>query len=147
QAHAEDIQRAAEWLASHLRQVGAENVPRMPTAGHPVVYGEWLRAGPDKPTVLGYGHYNVAPAAIEARRHTHPFTPVENEAKVSPRGATDDTGQLFIHVKTLESYVQTGGGAPGNLKFLLEGEEEVASPNLRPFLEANLELLAADVCV
>jgi acetylornithine deacetylase/succinyl-diaminopimelate desuccinylase-like protein len=146
-AHAGDVRRAAEWLADHLRGLGAENVAVMPTAGHPVVYGEWLGAGSDKPTVLVYGHYDVVPAAIEDGWDTPPFEPVEKDGKIYARGATDDKGQLFIHVKAFESYKQTGDGPPVNLKFLLEGEEEVSSPNLRPFLEEHLDLLKADVCV
>jgi acetylornithine deacetylase/succinyl-diaminopimelate desuccinylase-like protein len=145
-AHAGDVRRAAEWLAEHLRGLGAQNVAVMETAGHPVTYGEWLGAGPDKPTVLVYGHYDVVPASIEDGWDTEPFEPVERDGKIYARGATDDKGQLFIHVKAFESYLQAGG-APVNLKFLLEGEEEVSSPNLRPFLEAHLDLLKADVCV
>src|SRR5215472_4446431 len=146
-AHAGDIQRAAEWLATHLRDLGVSNVLVMPTAGHPVVYGEWLGAGPDAPTVLVYGHYDVVPALIEDGWETPPFEPVEKDGKIYARGATDDKGQLFIHIKALESYLKTGGDAPVNVKFLLEGEEEVSSPNLRPFLEAHLDLLRADVCI
>jgi acetylornithine deacetylase/succinyl-diaminopimelate desuccinylase-like protein len=146
-AHAEDIERTAEWLANHLRALGAANVAVMPTAGYPVVYGEWLGAGPDKPTVLVYGHYDVVPAAIEDGWHTPPFEPVVKDGRIYARGATDDKGQLFIHVKALESYLQTGDGPPVNLKFILEGEEEVSSPNLRPFIEEHLDLLMADVCV
>lgn len=146
-AHAGDIQRTAEWLEQSLRDIGAENVAIMPTAGYPVVYGEWLGAGADKPTVLVYGHYDVVPAAIEDGWDTPPFEPVVKDGKIYARGATDDKGQLYIHAKALESYLQNGDGPPVNVKFLLEGEEEVSSPNLRPFLEANLDLLAADVCV
>ena len=145
-AHAPDIQRAAEWLAGSLREAGAENVAVKPTAGYPVVYGEWLGAGPDQPTVLVYGHYDVVPAAREDGWDTEPFEPEVKDGKIYARGATDDKGQLYIHLKALESYLQTGDGPPVNLKFFLEGEEEVSSPNLRPFLEANLDLLAADVC-
>jgi acetylornithine deacetylase/succinyl-diaminopimelate desuccinylase-like protein len=146
-AHADDVRAAAEWLANHLRGLGAENVAVMPTAGHPVVYGEWLGAGPNKPTVLVYGHYDVVPAAMEDGWETPPFEPVEKDGKIYARGSTDDKGQLFIHVKAFESYKQTGDGPPVNLKFLLEGEEEVSSPNLRPFIEEHLDLLKADVCV
>lgn len=146
-AHADDIARTADWLAAHLRDLGAANVAVMPTAGYPVVYGEWLGAGPDKPTVLVYGHYDVVPAALEDGWDTPPFEPVIKDGKIYARGATDDKGQLFIHLKALESYLKAGDGPPVNLKFLLEGEEEVASPNLRPFLEANLDLLKADACV
>lgn len=142
-----DVRRAAEWLADHLRNIGADNVSVMETAGHPIAYGEWLGAGPDKPTVLVYGHYDVVPASLEDGWGTEPFEPVVKDGKIYARGATDDKGQLMIHVNAFESYMKTGDGPPVNLKFLLEGEEEVSSPNLRPFLEANLELLKADVCV
>jgi acetylornithine deacetylase/succinyl-diaminopimelate desuccinylase-like protein len=146
-AHAGDVRRMAEWLAAHLSQLGLTNVAVLPTAGHPVVYGDWLGAGPDKPTVLVYGHYDVVPAALEDGWNTPPFEPVIRDGKIYARGATDDKGQLFIHVKALESYLQAGGAAPVNVKFLLEGEEEVSSPNLKPFLEEHLDLLRADVCV
>ncbi len=145
-AHAEDIRRAAQWLARHLRAMGVKGARVMPTAGHPVVYAEWLGAGPDKPTVLVYGHYDVVPAEMEDGWETQPFEPVEQDGKIYARGATDDKGQLFIHIKALESYLETGG-APVNVKFLLEGEEEVSSPNLTPFIKEHLELLKADVCV
>jgi acetylornithine deacetylase/succinyl-diaminopimelate desuccinylase-like protein len=146
-AHAGDIQRMAAWLAAHLAELGLQNAEVMPTAGHPVVYGEWLGAGPDKPTVLVYGHYDVVPAALEDGWVTSPFEPVVKDGKVYARGATDDKGQLFIHVKALESYLKTGGAAPVNVKLLLEGEEEVSSPNLAPFIREHLDMLKADVCV
>jgi acetylornithine deacetylase/succinyl-diaminopimelate desuccinylase-like protein len=146
-AYADEIRRMAEWLAAHFRDLGLAKVEVMPTAGHPVVYGEWLGAGADKPTVLVYGHYDVVPAEMEDGWKTPPFEPVVKDGRVYARGATDDKGQLFIHVKALESYLKTAGAAPVNVKFLMEGEEEVASPNLRPFIEANLDLLKSDVCV
>ena len=146
-AHADDVRRMAEWLAAHMRGLGLDKVAVMPTAGHPVVYGEWMGAGPGKPTVLVYGHYDVVPAAMEDGWTTPPFEPVVKEGKVYARGATDDKGQLFIHLKALESFLKTAGRAPVNVKFLIEGEEEVSSPNLRPFIEENLDLLKADVCV
>jgi len=137
----------AEWLADHFESLGLDKVAVMETAGHPVVYGEWTGAGPDKPTVLVYGHYDVVPALMEDGWHTDPFEPVEKDGKIYARGATDDKGQLFIHVKALESYLKTAGHAPVNVKMLIEGEEEVSSPNLVPFLKEHLELLRADVCV
>lgn len=146
-AHAPDVRRAAEWLADHMRGLGLPKVEIMETAGHPVVYGEWLGAGPDQPTVLVYGHYDVVPAEMADGWETDPFEPVVKNGRIYARGATDDKGQLLIHVKALESYLKSADGAPVNVKFLLEGEEEVSSPNLRPFLEANLDLLKADVCV
>ncbi len=146
-AYAGDVRRAAEWLAAHLHALGLESVRVMPTAGHPVVYAEWLGAGPEKPTVLVYGHYDVVPAAMEDGWDTPPFEPVEKDGKIYARGATDDKGQLFIHIKALESYLEASGGAPVNVKILLEGEEEISSPNLTPFIKEHLDLLKADVCV
>lgn len=146
-AHADDVRRAADWLAAHLHDLGLDKVAVMPTAGHPVVYGEWLGAGPTKPTVLVYGHYDVVPATLEDGWETPPFEPVEKGGRIYARGATDDKGQLFIHIKALESYLKTSGAAPINVKLLIEGEEEVSSPNLRPFLEEHLDLLKSDVCV
>ena len=143
---APDIERAAEWLAERLRATGCANVAVMPTAGYPVVYGDWLGAGPERPTVLVYGHYDVVPAAREDGWDTDPFDPVVRDGRVWARGATDDKGQLYIHAKALEAWL-AAGGAPVNVKFLLEGEEEVSSPNLRPFVEAHADLLKADVCV
>lgn len=146
-AHAGDIRRMATWLADHMTSLGLANAQVMETAGHPVVYGEWLGAGPDKPTVLVYGHYDVVPASLEDGWDTDPFEPVEKDGKIYARGVTDDKGQLFIHVKALESYLKTNGDAPVNVKFLIEGEEEVSSPNLAPFIRDHLDLLAADVCI
>jgi acetylornithine deacetylase/succinyl-diaminopimelate desuccinylase-like protein len=146
-AHAGDVRKMADWLAAHMTGLGLSNVAVMETAGHPVVYGEWLGAGEDKPTLLVYGHYDVVPAVMEDGWETDPFEPVIKDGKIYARGGTDDKGQLFIHVKALESYLRTAGAAPVNVKFLLEGEEEVSSPNLRPFIEEHLDLLAADVCV
>ena len=146
-AYKDDVRRTAEWLAAHLHALGLESARVMPTAGHPVVYGEWLGAGPEKPTVLVYGHYDVVPAAMEDGWHTHPYGPVEKDGKIYARGATDDKGQLFIHIKALESYLEACGEAPVNVKILLEGEEEISSPNLTPFIKENLDLLKADVCL
>lgn len=146
-AHAGDVQHAAQWLAAHLHALGLESARVMPTAGHPVVYAEWLGAGPDKPTGLVYGHYDVVPAAMEDGWDTPPFEPVEKDGKIFARGATDNKGQLFIHIKALESYLEASGGAPVNVKILLEGEEEISSPNLTPFIKEHLDLLKADVCV
>lgn len=146
-AYAADVRRAAEWLAAHMSGLNIQNVQVIPTAGHPVVYGEWLGAGADQPTVLVYGHYDVVPAAMADGWETPPFEPVEKDGKIYARGATDDKGQLFIHLKALESYLQTSGHAPVNVKFLLEGEEEVSSENLTSFIKAHQDLLSADVCV
>lgn len=146
-SHADDVKRTAEWLAANLHALGVTSARVMPTGGHPVVYGEWMGAGPDKPTVLVYGHYDVVPAALEDGWDNPPFEPVEKDGKIYARGATDDKGQMFIHVKALESYLESNGGAPVNVKFLIEGEEEISSPHLAPFMKKNLDLLKADVCV
>jgi len=146
-AHTGDVKRTAEWLAANLHALGVDDAKVMPTAGHPVVYGSWTGAGPEKPTVLVYGHYDVVPAVIEDGWDSPPFEPVEKDGKIYARGATDDKGQLFIHVKALESYLEANGGAPVNVKFLIEGEEEISSPNLAPFIQKHQNLLRADVCV
>ncbi len=142
-----DVRRMAEWLAGHLTALGLDRVAVMETAGHPVVYGEWMGAGDGAPTMLVYGHYDVVPATIEDGWDGDPFEPVEIDGRIRARGATDDKGQLFIHIKALESWLKTTGSAPVNIKVLLEGEEETASPNLRPFIESHLELLACDAVV
>jgi acetylornithine deacetylase/succinyl-diaminopimelate desuccinylase-like protein len=146
-AHAGDVKHAAEWLAAQLHALGIKSAKVMPTGGHPVVYAEWMGAGPDKPTVLIYGHYDVVPAVMEDGWNTPPFEPVEKGGKIYARGATDDKGQMFIHIKALESYLEANGGAPVNMKLLLEGEEEISSPNLAPFIKSHLDMLKADVCV
>src|SRR5262245_19398069 len=135
--YASEMGRAAEWLAAHLDILGAASVQVMPTGGHPVVYGEWLEAGADKPTVLVYGHYDVVPAAIEDGWDTPTFDPNERGGDIYARGASDNKGQFFIHLKAFEAYLKTGA-APVNLKFLLEGEEEIGSPHLLSFLEEHL---------
>jgi acetylornithine deacetylase/succinyl-diaminopimelate desuccinylase-like protein len=146
-AYAAEVRLAAEWLATHLRMVGAEHVQVMPTGGHPVVYGDWLGAGPNKPTVLVYGHYDVVPAAREDGWETPPFGPVEKDGRIYARGVSDNKGQLFVHLKAFEAYAHAAGGPPVNLKFLLEGEEEVGSANLAPFMQAHRDLLKADLCL
>lgn len=146
-SHAGDVKRAAEWLADELKFIGVKNARVIPTAGHPLVFGEWTGAKPGAPTVLVYGHYDVVPAAMEDGWTAPPFEPVEKDGKIYARGATDDKGQLFIHIKALESCLESNGTAPANVKFLLEGEEEVSSPNLAPFIKNHLDLLKSDVCV
>jgi acetylornithine deacetylase/succinyl-diaminopimelate desuccinylase-like protein len=146
-AYAGEVRQTAEWLAAHLHALGLDSARVMSTAGQPVVYAEWLGAGPDKPTVLVYGHYDVVPAVMEDGWDTPPFEPVEKDGKIYARGATDNKGQLFIHMKALESYLEACGGAPVNVKILLEGEEEISSPNLTPFIKEHLDLLRADVCL
>lgn len=146
-ARAGDVKRAAEWLVTEMKRIGVENAELIETAGHPIVYGEWLGAGPDARTVLVYGHYDVQPAEMADGWHSDPFEPVERDGFIYARGASDDKGQMFIHLKALESYLAAEGKAPVNVKMIFEGEEEVSSLHLPPFVEANKERLKADVCV
>ena len=142
-----DIQRAAEFLRDDLLAAGVDRAEILPTAGHPVVYAEWLQAGPDAKTLLVYGHYDVQPAEMADGWTSDPFVPVIRDGVIYARGASDDKGQAFIHAKVVESYLQGAGGAPLNLKVLLEGEEEIGSKNLTAFIQANRELLKADAVV
>lgn len=144
--HAGEVQRAAEFLAAEMRRIGLQQVKIMPTGGHPVVYGEWL-AGPDLPTALVYGHYDVQPVDPEHLWETPPFEPTVRHGRLYARGASDDKGQVFLHLKAVEALLQTDGRLPLNVKFLIEGEEEVGSRNLDAFVQQHRDKLAADVCV
>lgn len=142
--HKGDVLKAAEWIAEALRSAGMEAVEVHPTAGHPVVYAEHLHA-PGKPTVLVYGHYDVQPVDPLNLWESPPFEPSIRDGKLYARGATDDKGQVFMHIKAIEAILKQEKELPVNIKFCIEGEEEVTSPNLPSFLEANQEKLAADV--
>jgi len=142
--HRDDITRTAKWLTAHLLSIGMQRAQVMPTSGHPVVYGEWLGAGKDKPTVLIYGHYDVQPADPFELWLSDPFKPEVRGQNLYGRGTSDDKGPLFAHVKAVEAYLKTSGKLPVNIKFIIEGEEEVGSPSLDPFIEANSKLLAAN---
>lgn len=144
--HKEDVQKAAEWMAESLRKIGMENVEIHQTAGHPVVYGDWLKAE-GKPTVLIYGHYDVQPVDPLHLWETPPFEPSIRDNKIYARGSSDDKGQTFMHIKALEAILKTTGTLPINFKFCIEGEEEIGSPNLPAFVEEKKDLLAADVIV
>ncbi len=142
--HSGDIARAAEWLAADLRRIGLDNAQIIPTAGNPVVYGEWSGAGADAPTLLIYGHYDVQPADPLELWHSPPFEPAVRDGILYARGASDNKGQFFAHMKAAESLLVAGGRLPINVKFVLDGEEEVASPNIEHFAATHKELLAAD---
>ena len=143
--HNNDIRAAAQWLAEKMKAIGLENAQVMNTAGHPVVYADWLHAGPDAPTVIVYGHYDVQPVDPLDEWHTPPFEPTIKGDDMYARGATDDKGQLYIHVAAAEAYLKSAGQLPLNIKFLLEGEEEMGSPTLQAFVETHRDLLQADV--
>ena len=141
--HKKDMLACAEAVKQSLLNSGADKAEIMPTEGHPVVYGEKI-IDAAKPTVLVYGHYDVQPAEPLELWHSGPFEPVIKDGKVYARGSADDKGQFFMHVKALETMVKTNTMTT-NIKFLIEGEEEVGSPNLGKFVEENKELLKADV--
>jgi acetylornithine deacetylase/succinyl-diaminopimelate desuccinylase-like protein len=141
-----DIQRAAEWVAAQLRDLDMQNVTIFPTGGHPVVYGESLRAGPGKPTLLVYGHYDVQPADPLELWHSPAFEPVQRGDNLYGRGASDMKGQIIVSLKAVEALVRTGG-LPVNIKFIIEGEEEIGSPNLGNFIASHKELLACDLAL
>lgn len=145
-AHTPDLRRCAAWLAAHLRGAGLDQAQVIPTRGHPLVYAEWKRA-PSGPTVLIYGHYDVVPAEPLDQWRIPPFQPTVRGANLYARGACDDKGQFFAHVKAIESYLRSCGALPVNVKCLFEGEEEIGSPNLRDFIARNKSHLRADVAV
>ena len=142
-----DVARAASWLRDKLLAAGFPKATVMPTAGHPVVYAEWMAAGPEAPTVLVYGHYDVQPPDPLDEWHTPPFEPTVVGEDLFARGGSDDKGQLYIHVKAIESFSQTAGTPPVNVRCIFEGEEEIGSPSLKPFIRENKSLLAADVAL
>ncbi|RYY68946.1 MAG: dipeptidase [Chitinophagaceae bacterium] len=140
--HKADMKRCAEAIKDRLLEAGADKVEIYPTEGHPVVYGEKI-IDPSKPTVLVYGHYDVQPAEPLELWKSGPFEPTIIDGKIYARGSCDDKGQVYMHVKALEILVKTNTLA-NNIKFCIEGEEEVGSPNLGKFVAANKELLKAD---
>ncbi len=141
------VAACAEWLAGKLKEIGLPTVEIHPTDGHPIVYAEDLSAGPDKPTVLMYGHYDVQPVDPIELWTNDPFDPIVRDGKVFARGATDDKGQVWVHVKAVQAMLANGGTLPVNLKMLIEGEEEVGSPNLTPYVKEQADRLACDAVV
>lgn len=139
----EDVARCADAVKESLLKAGADKAEIMPTAGHPIVYGEKI-VDPSLPTVLVYGHYDVQPADPLELWTSGPFEPVIKDGKIFARGACDDKGQMFMHVKALEVMAKTNT-LPCNIKFMIEGEEEVGSSNLGKFLEDHKEMLAANI--
>src|SRR5689334_19715743 len=144
--HKGDIQRAAEYVADKLRGVGMENVEIIATAGHPLVYADWLHA-PGKPTVLCYGHYDVQPADPLELWVSAPFEPTERDGNLYARGAVDDKGQMYMHIKAIEVLRAVNGTLPLNIKFLIEGEEEIGGASIAKFVAENPAKLKADVAL
>ncbi len=141
--HKPDIQRAAEYVAKILKSMGMDNVAIMPTTGHPVVYGEYLKA-PGKPTVLVYGHYDVQPVDPLNEWVSKPFEPTVRGENLYGRGASDMKGQDIAFLAALAASIQHGGGLNANVKVLIEGEEEIGSPNLGAFMREHKDMLKAD---
>jgi acetylornithine deacetylase/succinyl-diaminopimelate desuccinylase-like protein len=143
--HAPDMQRAAQWLCQQMRGLGFQNIELIPTARHPIAYGEWLQA-PGKPTVLVYGHYDVQPPDPLNEWITPPFEPTVRGENLYARGASDMKGQAHACFKALEA-LRHSGRLPVNLKVLIEGEEEIGSPNLAAFIAQHVDKLKCDVCL
>src|SRR5687767_3042331 len=144
--HSADVRRAAEWTADALRTAGMENVRLIDTPGNPVVYGDWLNA-PGKPTILFYGHYDVQPVDPVNLWTSPPFEATVRDGEIYARGAADDKGQVFMHIKAIEAYLKQGATLPVNIKVFIEGEEEVGSVHLDDFIREHKDDLAADVVV
>ena len=143
----DDVRRAAQWIADELTSLGVERVTIHETPAHPIVTAEWMRAGAGAPTVLVYCHYDVQPADPLEEWVRPPFEPRHEDDKVFARGAGDDKGQLFMHLKAAEAWMRTAGHLPVNLRFLFEGDEEVGSEPIERFIADHADLLGADVCV
>lgn len=143
---ADEMVRCAEYTARLLTEAGMEQVEILPTRGHPLVTGQWLHA-PGAPTVLIYGHYDVQPADPLELWETGPFEPHIKDDTIVARGATDDKGQVFMHIKAIQAMLKTSGSLPVNVKFLIEGEEEIASENLPMFLKEYGKRFEADIMV
>src|SRR5215467_13456399 len=144
--HAGDVKRCAEWTADEMRRVGLENVRLVATAGNPVAYGDWLHA-PGAPTILFYGHYDVQPVDPINLWESPPFEATIRDGEIYARGAADDKGQVFMHLKAVEAHLKQNSKLPVNIKFMLEGEEEVGSEHLDDFVRSHKSDLAADVVI
>ena len=139
-----DVRKCAEYVKAQLEKIGLENINIFDTPGHPVVYGEWLKAGDDKPTILIYGHYDVQPVDPLELWTDPPFEPTVRGGNIFARGSADDKGQVFIHMKSIESHLKNTNKLPVNIKFIIEGEEEIGSVNLDNCIEKNKNLLKCD---
>jgi acetylornithine deacetylase/succinyl-diaminopimelate desuccinylase-like protein len=144
--HVPDVRRAAQFVADSMKTVGLENIEIIATAKHPLVYGDWLHA-PGKPTVLCYGHYDVQPPDPLDEWISPPFEPVVRDGNLYARGSADDKGQMYMHIKAVEALLSTTGTLPVNLKFLIEGEEEVGGESVAKFVAENPAKLKADVAL
>jgi acetylornithine deacetylase/succinyl-diaminopimelate desuccinylase-like protein len=142
-AHKGDVVRAAEWVAERLRQAGMENVRLIETEGHPLVYADLLHE-PGQPTLLIYGHYDVQPPDPLNEWRSPPFEPSIRDGNLYARGASDDKGQLFVHLKSVEMLMKENGKLPVNVRFLVEGEEEVGGEGIEVYVKAHPDELKCD---
>src|SRR6187200_3036449 len=142
--HAGDVRTCAEWTAAEMTRIGLQNVRLIDTPGHPVVYGDWLGAA-DAPTILFYGHYDVQPVDPLELWESPPFEATIRDGEIYARGAADDKGQVFMHLKAIEAHLRKTASMPVNIRLVIEGEEEVGSRNLDDFVKANKSLLQASV--
>jgi acetylornithine deacetylase/succinyl-diaminopimelate desuccinylase-like protein len=143
--NAGDVRAAGHWVVDRLKSAGIENAQMFETAGHPVVCGDWLHAGPGKPTILIYGHFDVQPAEPFDLWSSPPFEPTLRGDRIYGRGATDDKGAMLIPIIAAEALLAETGRLPVNVRFFFEGQEEIGSPDLAPFIENNLDRLQADM--
>jgi acetylornithine deacetylase/succinyl-diaminopimelate desuccinylase-like protein len=143
----DEVRRAAQWIVDELTRIGIDGAAIHETSAHPIVTAEWMHAGPDAPTVLVYCHYDVQPTDPLEEWVRPPFEPRHEDDRVYARGAGDDKGQLFMHLKAVEAWMATAGRLPINLRFFFEGDEEVGSEPIEQFIADHAELLRADVCV
>ncbi len=144
--HVPDVLRAAHFVADSMKTAGLENIEVISTAKHPLVYADWLHA-PGKPTVLCYGHYDVQPPDPLDEWVSPPFEPTVRDGNIYARGSADDKGQMYMHIKAVEALLATTGTLPVNLKFLIEGEEEVGGESVAKFVAENPARLKADVAL
>ncbi|MCY7362310.1 MAG: M20/M25/M40 family metallo-hydrolase [Ignavibacteria bacterium] len=142
-----DVRDCAVYVEKQLKEIGLENVKIYETAGHPVVYGDWLNAGKDKTTILIYGHYDVQPVDPIELWTDPPFEPAIRGDNIYARGSADDKGQVFIHMKSIQAHLVNNKSLPVNIKFLIEGEEEIGSENLDTFINDNKKLLECETVV
>ncbi len=146
-AFKQELERCADWIVAEMKRIGFNNCRKIATTGHPVVYGDWLEAGADKPTVVIYAHYDVQPVDPLDLWTTPPFEPDFRDGKLYARGAVDDKSGVFVNLKALESILAVDGKLPVNVKLFFEGEEESGSPNMHPFVAANKELIEGDLLI
>jgi acetylornithine deacetylase/succinyl-diaminopimelate desuccinylase-like protein len=143
-SYKDEVSKAADWLVAGMKRIGIEHVEAIPTAGHPMVCGDWLSAGADKPTVLLYAHYDIQPADPLELWDSPPFEPDIRDGRIYARGVVDDKIGVHACLKAAESFLKTQESLPVNIKFLFEGEEETGSPSVPGFIEDHPERIACD---